>query len=95
MSSSIVIRTIDALDAIDLEIPPAGVVLTGEAARLQDATLALRDGETVVAGLEEYIALVRADRHDAANVQDLVTDLLPRLAALQAFLVEQVAEVTR
>lgn len=95
MSSSTVIGTIEALDRIDLELPPAGVVLVGEAARMQDATLALRDAQTITAGIEEYIELVRGDRHDAANVQDLATDLLPRLAALQAFLVEQVAEVTR
>lgn len=95
MSSSTVLTTLDALDAIDLDLPPAGVVLTGEAARVQDAHLAVRDAATILAGAEEYLALVKADRHDAANVQDLATDLLPRLAALQAFLVEQVAEVTR
>lgn len=95
MSSSTVIDTLDALEAIDLELPPAGVVLTGEAARVQDAQVAVRDAETLLAGFEEYLGLVKADRHDAANVQDLATDLIPRLAALQAFLVEQVAEVTR
>lgn len=95
MSSDTVIRTLDALDAIDLDLPPAGIVIAGEAARVQDADLAVRDARTILAGAEEYLALVKADRHDAATVQDIATDLLPRLAALQAFLAEQVAEVTR
>lgn len=94
MSSSLV-RTLDALDAIDSTLPAGGAVPTGEAARAQDAALAVVDAAMILAGTEEYLELVKQDRHDAANVQDLATDLLPRLAALQAFLAEQVAEVTR
>lgn len=97
MSSSTptLIHTLDALDTIDLDIPPAGVVLTGEAARAQDAAVAVRDAQTVLAGFEEYLELVKQDRHDAANVQDIATDVLSKLAALQDFIIEQVAEVTR
>jgi hypothetical protein len=95
MSSSTVISTLDALDAIDLELPPAGVVLSGEAARVQDANLAVRDADTIAAAMTELLELIRQDRHDAANVQDIATDVLPRLVALQAFIAEQVAEVTR
>jgi hypothetical protein len=94
MSSSI-LRTLDALEAIDSTLPAAGTVATGEAARAQDAALAIVDATMVLAGFEEYLALVKADRHDAANVQDLATDLLPRLKAMQEFLAEQVSEVTR
>lgn len=93
--SSRLIRTLDALDAIESTLPPAGTIATGEAARVQDAALAVVDATMILAGAEEYLALVKANRHDAANVQDLATDLLPRLTALQAFLTEQVAEVTR
>lgn len=93
--SSTVIRTLDALEAIDSTVPAAGTVPTGEAARAQDAVIAIADARLVLAGMEEYLALVQANLHDAANVQDIATDLLPRLQALQAFLVEQVAEVTR
>lgn len=94
MSSSL-IRTLDALDALESTLAPAGTIPTGEAARAQDAEVAVADARLTLAGVEEYLALVQSDRHDAANTQDIVTDLLPRLAALQAFLVEQVAEVTR
>lgn len=92
---SSVIRTLDALDAIEQTLPPAGTIATGEAARAQDAALAVVDATMILAGAEEYLDLVRTDRHDAANVQDLATDLLPRLQALQEFLAEQIAEVTR
>jgi hypothetical protein len=85
MSSSTVISTLDALDAIDLELPPAGVVLSGEAARVQDANLAVRDADTIAAAMTELLELIRQDRHDAANVQDIATDVIA----------EQVAEVTR
>jgi hypothetical protein len=94
-ATNTLIRDLDALDAIDLELPPAGVVLVGEAARAQDASVAVRDADTVAAAMAELLELIKTDRHDAANVQDIATDVLPRLAALQAFIAEQVAEVTR
>lgn len=65
-----------------------------EAAAVQDAELARTDAELVSAGITELKDLLEAGRLDSLSVTEVVRDLLPKIAALKAWLEEQVVEVT-
>ena len=67
---------------------------TTTANELQDAALALTDADLVAAGIREIHDAIDAGRLDSITITDVTADLLPKLDALRAYLLEQVREVT-
>lgn len=67
---------------------------TTTANELQDAALARTDAELVLAGIAEIHDAILAGRLDSITVTDITADVLPKLDALRAYLLEQVREVT-
>ncbi len=66
---------------------------TTHAEALQDAELAHTDADIVVAGITELEQLLSADRLDGATAREVSRDVLPRLTALHAYLLDLCAEV--
>jgi hypothetical protein len=62
--------------------------------QLQDASLALTDAELIEAGVREIHDALLSERLDSITMTDVARDLLPKLDAIRAWLVEQVQEVT-
>lgn len=62
--------------------------------QLQDADLAVRDADLITAGIRELHDALQAGRLDSITVTDITADVLPKLDALRAYLLEQVREVT-
>ncbi len=74
---------------------PGRMTTTQAAEQLEDSLLAVTDADLIAAGIRELHEALAADRLDALTVSDVAGDLLPRIAALRTWLLEQVAEVTR
>lgn len=62
--------------------------------QLQDASLALTDAELIEAGVREIHDALLSERLDSITLTDVASDLLPKIDALRAYLIEQIQEVT-
>lgn len=65
------------------------------AEQVEDSAVAVTDARLILAGVQELDDALAAGRIDSLLVTDVTKDLLPKLDALRAWLVEQTVEVTR